>query len=1173
MSNRSRTTLQGNVSQVFTPSVTRENSYSAPGKSNSKLKNSDFKNQLFDQNSLKFKTQKVLTSTQELKIDFSKFENHTFFESAVSKTSQAFNKIINEYPFDGRLDEIEKYESELTGFEKYVFDNFPKNVGYLVFSGTQTGEVGSNGQYITVNDAPGSKFPEFSRNKTSKPVLDPLTSSFTAEFFLSVPSQTNDNQIIFQRKVSLANNITVALSESNSSDNCKILFGITQDSKNLFASASIKKGSFDQYSFVYERERDLERKVKIFKNGSLLVTSSNQIDIENLSFSFKPLTIASGSEARINEVLFTPQQTFSGSIDEFRYFHKAKDQTEIKSDLYRNVYKNPNDNLVLYFKFNEPSNVSEIPSVVLDSSGNSLHSSIENYAASMRVANSNDSVRLERLDRNPVLFASHPTIQSLNSTLLLSGSDYDDANPNLITKLVPVHYFLEGNEEEGFQTVLGTLSNAFDTQLNVPGSGKLGSAQLLVTFLMVWAKFFDELKLYVDSFSNLSHVNYNENESAPDVFLEVLARKYGIELPSLFEGSSIDQFYDGEDVLSTTTSRINYALKEIQNQVWRRILTVTPKLMKKKGTLQSVRSVFLSVGINPDDFVEIREYGGPKSKTLENSRETKQKVIRLLDFTGSIGKEDGSIDYQGFAESPYLQSLYLSSSRNEIGIPNPVGTFVKQDGFFHGVSNNVSDGLHTSGAFSYEGIYQFDSKTIHPATQSLARLFVTGSSSPSNKQGLIANLLLISGSVTELRFVTRPSTGSVGENAHTVKLYSASIFDGSPWNISFSRTPKNYPGNESFASASYTLRCARQNFGKITDSYVTKSFFLEDVSGSTSNIIYQNIDSSYNASGSFLVIGSQSIGNLSSQYFLNDSTLDSSVRSTKFTGKVGQIRFWSKALTDNEFKEHVRNFKSKGVDNPYVNYNFNKTASGSFERLRLDASINQLVTASDSSGDITIFDFSQNNLHILGKKFEVSKKVVKGSYYSLTQLSSNFDKASSSDKVRVRGLEDSGSLDRNPYAKIGRAYEFDYDEEPDDDTRFSIDYSIVKGLNEDIMTQFSSLNFFDNALGKPNQVFTDVYRDLELQREIYFENLTAKLDVNKYYKLFKWFDTTFSSLILTMLPRKTHFMGINFVVESHVLERHRLKYFYDELYLNSLERNPDKGNLLLSQFVGKVKKF
>jgi hypothetical protein len=50
-------------------------------------------------------------------------------------------------------------------------------------------------------------------------------------------------------------------------------------------------------------------------------------------------------------------------------------------------------------------------------------------------------------------------------------------------------------------------------------------------------------------------------------------------------------------------------------------------------------------------------------------------------------------------------------------------------------------------------------------------------------------------------------------------------------------------------------------------------------------------------------------------------------------------------------------------------------------------------------------------------------------------------------------------------------------------------------------------------------------------------------------------------------------MGINFVIESHVLERHKNRYLYDEIYLKSIERDSSRGNLLLSQFVATVKKM
>ena len=64
-----------------------------------------------------------LKSTQQLNIDWSKFENHTFFSSAEVKVNEAFNRIINGYPFDGSRKEVEEFLDSLTGFEKWVIDS------------------------------------------------------------------------------------------------------------------------------------------------------------------------------------------------------------------------------------------------------------------------------------------------------------------------------------------------------------------------------------------------------------------------------------------------------------------------------------------------------------------------------------------------------------------------------------------------------------------------------------------------------------------------------------------------------------------------------------------------------------------------------------------------------------------------------------------------------------------------------------------------------------------------------------------------------------------------------------------------------------------------------------------------------------------------------------------
>ena len=60
---------------------------------------------------------------------------------------------------------------------------------------------------------------------------------------------------------------------------------------------------------------------------------------------------------------------------------------------------------------------------------------------------------------------------------------------------------------------------------------------------------------------------------------------------------------------------------------------------------------------------------------------------------------------------------------------------------------------------------------------------------------------------------------------------------------------------------------------------------------------------------------------------------------------------------------------------------------------------------------------------------------------------------------------------------------------------------------------------------------------------------------------------------MDLVPRKVNFLGVNFVVESHVLERHKFKYLFENMYLNSIENNSDKGNIFLSQFVGTLKMF
>lgn len=1146
--------------------------------------------------SFRYESNKSLKSTQQLNIDYSYFENHTFFDSALSKTNIAFDKIINKYPFEGSLQEVEEFEDNLSGFENYVLDNYPKHTGSLVLSGTAINEDPLNGyavglgQYIVVKDGKGLQFPNFSKNSTAIADLDPGDDSFTFEFFINLPKQSNLNQVICQKRSSISSNITVALESSSDINSAGLKFGVTNGTEFLFLSSSIEKGSFKHISLQFDNKTDLseQQNLKYYLDGELVLTSSTQFQLGSISLNKADFIIGSGSQARINEQLFTPQQTFSGSIDEFRFFHSARKQDTLKSQMFQNIYAA--SDLKIYYKFNETGEIHSLNSAVLDSSGNSRHSKISNYNTACRSTVS--PVKAENLKRNPVLFFVQ-TVANLNTRLVNSASFYDEFNPNLITKLVPPHLFLDGEYFEGLDqnNPLAGFEKT-PTQSNMPGSGKFGSAQLLISFLLIWAKFFDELKLFVDSFGDVRDINYNTGDTTPDVFLKALASHYNIELPDFFPNADLDQLVSGEGIYSVGSQRSKHTLEYIQNQLWRRILTNAVYLQKSTGTIEGMRSALRSMGVNVDDIFTIREYGGQSRVTLDGIRVDKTDNIRQLSFTGSLAEVTPTLSFQGVPDNlPYLKSGFLSSSRLEIGRPQIQGTFVNKDLFFpHGISNKSDDGILTSGSFTYEGVYRFPylKSGSYPQYQSLVRLHVTGTDAPSNKQGVLTNLVLTSGSSPTFTLYAHPGQTATAATDQLINfdigMPSGSIFDGNFWHVSFGRKRGDLifddeptdSFNKTSISSSYFLRIAQVGDKRLHNVYTGSTVRAEDngVVLKYYKNAFQSGSTTHNSSGSFVTIGSQSL-EPHRFYFLNKTALSNVVRTTDFAGELSQARFWSKAVSDREFREHARNLKSLGSEDPRFNYNFMTHNTGTFEQVRLWTAAKQGTTSSNASGDIRLFDFSQNNLHLMGTGFEPNKVVFNTNQLRYSTLNPQFDVAGTTDKVRIRSLKKIDPIKNlgYPYASSAPVYNVPENEEVIDDLRFSLEMSLVKALNEDIVNMFSDYQFMENALGRTNLLFSEKYPELDQVRKNYFENTTGKLDVDKYYKLFKWFNDTFSSTIEQMLPSKTKFMGINFVIESHALERHKFKYYYDEIYLKALQRDPSRGVILLSQFVGTLKKF
>ncbi len=1086
-----------------------------------------------------------LKNTQQLKIGWDQFQNHTFFNSAQVKTNVAFDNIINKFPFDGTQKEVETFFGNLTGFEKYVFDLFPKNTGYAYFSGSLAADP-NLGTWITVKDIQGAQYGQISRDTTGLSKLNPGISSTTTELWMYVPQGTNTEQTILNKiteSSGLVDGFAMVLGATADTNFADGYYYVISKSIGNRVGFSVPKGQWANLAILWDRTPGVN-KLHAYVDQTL-TGSSDSFELGETFWEGSDLIIGSGSAFSFSSYAHTPTTTFSGALDELRLWHKQRTPEE------RNLYQRKNvfaqDGLKLYYKFNEPSGSNTY--LTLDGSGNSLHGKLNIFGNSLGVREiptsslyGSSPITYEKSELNPVLFPEYELVDNVRVELLTSASNFDDNNPNLITKLIPPHYLVEGQGFQGMETELGDIATLISG--SDPRSAKLGGTQLLLSLMYVWAKYFDEMKLYLQNFSNLNWVDYDDTDTTPDQFLQFLAKQQGFQLPPLFTGTSIEQYINSENIQDNISTN-SMSLQYIQNQIWRRILINLQDIVRSKGTLHSVKSFIRSVGIDPDNNFRIREFGGPNRAPLNFVRDKRSEVSSMVDFVS------GGL----------LTSQYLSGTRVEPGYPV--------------VSSEVSaaNGYFTSGSWTYEATYRFPIKYGTSDSQSLARFLTTGSQTATSG-ALLGNIVAISSSQT-VNFYGRPNQ-SPSAPFIALTVTGANLFDGNKWYVSVGRQRADDTGMNSLVSASYFLRVAQQNHGDIVESHFNTVFFNE-ASGTTHLCnMWSQTTSSMNSSGSFFVIGSGTVGDNAGVFVdscLNDVTLPETTKETRFQGRVGQIRFWSKYLNDQEWSEHVRNFKSVGVQDPTKNFNFVTAMSGSFERLRTDISTDQIVTGTNVSGEIQAFDFTQNNFHLSGTLFPTSSLVVVPEKYYYSYISPKFDEGTSVDKVRPRSFLNYQNVVSNSYSQVAPLYQIELSEQPTDNTRFTIDFSVVDALDQDMVGIFSTLDSLDNILGNPELLFSPDYPQLDVLRDVYFNRLTDKINLKGFFEFYKWFDTNIGVFISQLIPRKTKYLGTNFVIESHMLERPKMEYQYSDIYLGDSNRHGLKDTILLQLITGEIKRI
>jgi len=124
--------------------------------------------------------------------------------------------------------------------------------------------------------------------------------------------------------------------------------------------------------------------------------------------------------------------------------------------------------------------------------------------------------------------------------------------------------------------------------------------------LRIYGKEFDQIKEFVDSLVFINKVTYDKLNNIPDQLIKNLSKTFGWDYFSLVnENELVNSFLSIDD--TERSLNVDLLPAEIDVELWRRILNNTSYFWKSKGTRETIKSMFLLIGI-PEPFINITEY-------------------------------------------------------------------------------------------------------------------------------------------------------------------------------------------------------------------------------------------------------------------------------------------------------------------------------------------------------------------------------------------------------------------------------------------------------------------------------------------------------------------------------------------------------------------------------------
>jgi len=612
-------------------------------------------------------------------LNYASASNFVKYGSATKYYADAIKRIYSQYPYDGSNAEKLAFSNGITQLERYILDNeYPKTTGFAEFGKSGWGSYDGDSsvgfskttepEYITAYGYKQNQVWDTASKQQQSFRLD-FEEGVTVEFwmkkngFVAPASPVNSAEAILDiRDPSLASSSFSVFLNGTTTSTIYTAYNTPASNATFFmffdtGLATIADSEWHHYAISYyvsgtEYFADLYvdgKHVDSYKDGNTIVA---------LTGSLKATIGALGGDY-YNQDSNIPAGygKLSGSLDEFRFWQETRNAQQIGRNYFTVVNGGGNtdtskvndDNplkLSCYFKFNEGiTGNSTTDATVLDYSGRLANGIWTGYSSNSRDTGS--AITLAGVGTetgDPIIYSTHPDVQTLSTNLEASGTQYDSQNVGNLQNSMPL-WMLDEDQESG-----GELKN----------------------LLQIVGSYFDTLHLQTTQITKYRYPEYQDNNSvAANPYNRRLLTSLGFDTPELFIDKNVLESIVNQDDKRKYEDKLN----EIKNLIYKNIYNNLTHINKSKGTVKAIRNLLRCYGID-DDLFNFNVYADQAEYVLKDDYKNSSIKFDSLDLTPFANTQNSEGVIYNFAEAGNSNSSpYISGSTyDQLGFTVEVNT-------------------------------------------------------------------------------------------------------------------------------------------------------------------------------------------------------------------------------------------------------------------------------------------------------------------------------------------------------------------------------------------------------------------------------------------------------------------------------------------------------------------